>query len=57
LPDRPDAVIRTRNKLRTTMRRTGGLFYLLTAENRLAEEGTIGTDSDGGERANDSPCP
>lgn len=28
-----------------------------TAENRLAEEGTMGTDSDGDERSNPSPCP
>lgn len=34
-----------------------GYFYLVTAENRLAEEGTKGDDGDGSERANPSPCP
>ena len=32
-------------------------FYLVTARNRLGEEGTKGQDSSGGERANDAPCP
>jgi hypothetical protein len=32
-------------------------FYLVTAENLLAEEGTKGFNSAGGERANLSPCP
>jgi hypothetical protein len=32
-------------------------FYLVTAENRLAEEGTKGTDSAGVEHPNPSPCP
>jgi hypothetical protein len=34
-----------------------GYFYLVTAENRLADEGSMGADSDGSERVNDSPCP
>lgn len=34
-----------------------GWFYLVTAENRIGEEGTKGFRSDGGERANPSPCP
>jgi hypothetical protein len=34
-----------------------GYFYLVTAENRLGEEGTKGSDSDGAERPNPSPCP
>ena len=32
-------------------------FYLVTAENRLAEEGTKGTDSEGTPHPNPSPCP
>lgn len=32
-------------------------FYLVTARNRLGEEGTKGHDSVGNERANDAPCP
>jgi hypothetical protein len=32
-------------------------FYLVTAKNRLAEEGTMGTDSVGVEHPNPSPCP
>jgi len=34
-----------------------GYFYLVTAENRIGEEGTKGKDSDDAERPNDSPCP
>jgi hypothetical protein len=34
-----------------------GFFYLVTAENRLAEEGTKGFRSNGIERANAAPCP
>jgi hypothetical protein len=34
-----------------------GYFYLVTAENRLYEEGSKGFDSDGTVRANDAPCP
>jgi len=34
-----------------------GYFYLVTAENRLAEEGTMGSASSGLERFNDTPCP
>jgi hypothetical protein len=34
-----------------------GLFYLVTARNRLAEEGTKGHQSNGAERPNPSPCP
>jgi hypothetical protein len=34
-----------------------GFFYLITAENRLAEEGTKGWDSSDDERPNSSPCP
>jgi hypothetical protein len=34
-----------------------GFFYLVTAENRLAEEGTKGWSSSGSERPNPSPCP
>ena len=34
-----------------------GFFYLVTARNRLLEEGTKGRDSDGLERANAAPCP
>ena len=34
-----------------------GWFYLVTAENRLGEEGTKGSDSGGIGRANPSPCP
>jgi hypothetical protein len=33
-----------------------GFFYLITAENLLAQEGTKGFDHDGDERANASPC-
>ncbi len=32
-------------------------FYLVTAENRLTEEGTLGNDSSGTPRPNTSPCP
>jgi hypothetical protein len=32
-------------------------FYLVTVENLLAEEGTLGFHSFGGERPNDNPCP
>lgn len=32
-------------------------YYLVTARNRLCEEGTKGNDSSGGKRANDAPCP
>ena len=35
----------------------GGLFYLVTGENRLREEGTKGQTSTGVERANSTPCP
>jgi len=31
-------------------------FYLVTAENRIAEEGTLGKKSDGSSRANTAPC-
>jgi hypothetical protein len=34
-----------------------GYFYLVTAENRLGEEGSKGRDSDGVERPNPAPCP
>jgi len=34
-----------------------GYFYLVTAENRLDEEGTLGTDSASGERSNTGACP
>jgi hypothetical protein len=34
-----------------------GFFYLVTASNRLREEGTKGQDSTGNERANAAPCP
>jgi hypothetical protein len=34
-----------------------GHFLLVTARNRLGEEGTKGFDSDSAERANLSPCP
>ena len=34
-----------------------GYFYLVTAENRLDEEGTKGFDSAQVERTNDAPCP
>lgn len=34
-----------------------GFFYLVTARNRLAEEGTKGFDSAGAERPNPVPCP
>ena len=33
------------------------LFYLVTARNRLGEEGTKGYRSPGIERPNDAPCP
>jgi hypothetical protein len=32
-------------------------FYLVTAENRLSEEGTLGMKSDGTPRPNTAPCP
>ena len=34
-----------------------GFFYLVTAKNRLAEEGTKGNRSSGSERPNPAPCP
>ena len=34
-----------------------GFFYLVTAENRITEEGTKGFDSTPAERDNSSPCP
>lgn len=34
-----------------------GAFYLVTARNRLREEGTKGAASDGNARANSAPCP
>jgi hypothetical protein len=34
-----------------------GLFYLVTGENRLGEEGTKGRTSTGAERGNPTPCP
>jgi hypothetical protein len=34
-----------------------GYFYLVTAENRIAEEGTKGYDSDHSERPNPAACP
>jgi hypothetical protein len=34
-----------------------GFFYVVTARNRLGEEGTKGFRSSGAERANASPCP
>lgn len=34
-----------------------GWFYLVTARNRLKEEGTMGFRSSGAERANTAPCP
>lgn len=34
-----------------------GYFYLVTAENRLDEEGTKGWDSSDAERPNPAPCP
>lgn len=34
-----------------------GWFYLVTAENRLGEEGTKGSRSNGAERGNSAPCP
>jgi hypothetical protein len=34
-----------------------GFFYLVTARNRLAEEGTKGKRSSGTERPNPAPCP
>jgi hypothetical protein len=34
-----------------------GFFYLITAKNRLDEEGTKGRDSEGSERPNPRPCP
>lgn len=34
-----------------------GFFYLVTAENLIAEEGTKGFASSGNERSNGSPCP
>lgn len=35
----------------------GSWFYLVTAENRLREEGTKGLRSNGAERGNGAPCP
>jgi hypothetical protein len=35
----------------------GGFFYLVTASNRLFEEGTKGYRSNGAERGNPTPCP
>ena len=35
----------------------GGWFYLVTAKNRLGEEGTKGARTGGVERANPAPCP
>jgi hypothetical protein len=35
----------------------GGFFYLVTAENRLDEEGTKGVDSAGAARGNPGACP
>ena len=35
----------------------GGYFYLVTARNRLDEEGTKGPDAAGAERPNPAPCP
>jgi hypothetical protein len=32
-------------------------FYLVTAQNRLGEEGTKGTDSEGSPHPNPAPCP
>jgi len=34
-----------------------GWFYLVTAKNRLGEEGTKGYQSNGAQRSNASPCP
>lgn len=34
-----------------------GYFYLITASNRLDDEGPLGWDSAGAERANSVPCP
>jgi hypothetical protein len=34
-----------------------GWYYLVTAENRLRQEGTKGHGSDGAERPNAAPCP
>ena len=34
-----------------------GYFYLVTARNRLWEEGTKGSSSAGAQRANPAPCP
>ncbi len=34
-----------------------GYFYLVTVENRIGEEGTKGSDSDGNRRANVAACP
>jgi hypothetical protein len=34
-----------------------GWFYLVTAKNRLGEEGTKGSDSSGNARPNPAPCP
>ena len=41
----------------TTPPTGAGWFYLVTAENRLAEEGTKGYRSDNVERSNPLPCP
>ena len=35
----------------------GTWFYLVTAKNRLREEGTLGTNSLGATRPNSTPCP
>ncbi len=40
-----------------TPSRGAGLFYLVTAENRLGEEGTKGYSINGSERPNAAPCP
>ena len=51
-PDRTDTTL-----LDTTFPDLGkGLFYLITAENSLGQEGTLGYASSG-ERPNLSPCP
>jgi hypothetical protein len=34
-----------------------GWFYLVTGENPLGEEGTLGAESSGSERPNTAPCP
>ena len=51
-PDRTDTTL-----LDTTIPALGrGFFYLITAENSLGQEGTLGYASSG-ERPNPSPCP